>query len=125
MLDLVAVFAGGVIGTALRLGIDAAIPHSSDEFPVSTLVINILGTAALGFLVARVWPLGIPSWLKLGLGAGVLGTFTTFSAVSLAVVSLTTAGNGMLAVGYLTASLALGFGAAATGLGLGRRKSPA
>ena len=45
-MNLLAVFAGGLIGTALRLGIDAALPHAGDQFPWSTLIINVAAIPA-------------------------------------------------------------------------------
>lgn len=116
--ELAAVLLGGAVGTALRLGIDLGIPHSDDGFPVSTLLINTVGAFALGMLVARVWPTA-SSWLRAGLGAGLLGSFTTFSAVAVSLVSLASGGSWMLAAGYLAATLVLGLGAAWLGLRLG------
>ena len=117
--ELLAVAVGGVIGTSLRLAIDAALPHGDDAFPVSTLVINVIGSLALGALVARLWPIA-PSWLRAGLGSGLLGSFTTFSALAVSLVSLSRAGEWMPAALYLAASLVLGLAAAWLGLRLGR-----
>lgn len=117
--ELAAVAVGGAVGTALRLGIDLGIPHADDSFPVSTLLINTVGAFALGMLVARVWPTA-SSWLRAGLGAGLLGSFTTFSAVAVSLVSLASSGSWMLAAGYLAATLVLGLGAAWLGLRLGK-----
>ena len=117
--DLAAVLVGGVVGTGLRLTIDAAIPHTDTAFPLSTLIINTVGAFLLGALVARLWATA-PSWLKAGLGAGLLGSFTTFSAFAVSLVSLTAAGEGMTALGYLGLTGVLGLGAAWLGLLLGR-----
>jgi CrcB protein len=117
-MTFVAVLVGGLVGTGLRLGIDALIPHGDDAFPWSTLVINVVGSFALGVLVARVWPLA-PAWLRLGLGTGLLGSFTTFSAMALSLLTLTQHGHVGIAVGYLAASLVLGLAAAALGLRFG------
>jgi len=121
--DLVAVILGGLVGTALRLAIDTALPHPDDAFPLSTLVINAVGAFALGVLVARVWPVA-PSWLRSGLGAGLLGSFTTFSAVAVSLVSLSHAGEWMTALGYLALTVVLGLGAAGLGIVLGARTPP-
>ena len=121
--DLAAVIAGGAVGTALRLGLDALIPHGDDTFPVSTLVINVVGAFALGLLVARLWS-SAPSWLLAGLGAGLLGSFTTFSALAVSLVTLASSDQWMTALGYLAATLLLGFGAAAGGLALGHGRAP-
>lgn len=115
-LTLLAVFLGGVLGTALRLGADTLIP--SGTFPLSTLTVNVVGSFVLAVLVARVWR-AAPDWLRAGLGAGLLGAFTTFSAVAVAAVQLAAAGEPGTAAMYLLASLVLSVAAAAVGLRLG------
>lgn len=111
---LLAVFLGGVIGTGLRLGLDSLLPHTPAQFPVSTLAINVVGSFALGTLVASRW--GRMSQLtRAAVGPGLLGSFTTFSAV---VGSTLTMPSALL---YLALTLVLGFGAALGGLILGRR----
>jgi CrcB protein len=121
VLAVVAVLIGGILGTAARLGIDDLIPHTPTTFPLSTLIINILGSLALGILIARVWP-SAPAWLRAGIGPGVLGGFTTFSAVMVSMVTLAANGQVVLALVYLVVTLVLGFGAAALGLRMGRRR---
>ena len=72
----------------------------------STVAVNILGSLALGYLVARLWRLpSTPAWLKVGLGAGLLGSFTTFSAVAVNVVDALALGNIGVALGALGISL--------------------
>lgn len=117
--ELGAVVVGGVVGTGLRLAIDAAIPHGDTDFPLSTLVINCVGAFLLGALVARLWATA-PPWLRAGLGAGLLGSFTTFSAFAVSLVSLSAAGEWMTALGYLGLTVVLGLGSAWLGLALGK-----
>jgi CrcB protein len=117
--NLLAVFLGGAIGTALRLGLDATIVHADDQFPWSTLLVNVVGSFALALLVARLWPVA-PGWLRVGLGPGLLGGFTTFSAVMVSMVTLAASSQILLALVYLAATLVLGFGAAALGFWIGR-----
>jgi CrcB protein len=118
-MTLVAVVLGGILGTGLRLAIDQLVAPES-AFPWATLLINVLGSLVLGFLVARVWP-SAPGWLRAGLGTGLLGSFTTFSAVIVSLLTLTAAGMTGLAVVYLVVSLLLGFAAALLGIRLGVR----
>ncbi|CAN5299044.1 N/A [soil metagenome] len=120
--DLGAVVVGGILGTGLRLAIDTAVPHDDASFPLSTLLINTVGALVLGTLVAWLWPTA-PSWLKAGLGVGLLGSFTTFSAFAVSLVSLTAAGEWVPALGYLALTVVLGLGAAWLGLVLGGRAS--
>ncbi len=123
-MTLLAVLLGGLLGSGLRLAIDAALPHSDAAFPWSTLLINLVGSFVLAVLVAWVWP-NAPAWLRAGLGTGVLGSFTTFSALIVSLLTLTRAGMPLLALVYLLVSLALGLGAALLGLRIGSRSAPA
>jgi fluoride exporter len=121
--ELLAVIAGAVVGTGLRLGIDAALPHSDTGFPLSTLIINVLGAFALGLIIARLWR-RVPAWARAGLGAGLLGSFTTFSALAVSLVSLSAANEWMLALVYFAATMILGLLAAFAGLRLGGGSAP-
>lgn len=111
MRSLLAVIAGGVVGTGLRLLLDAL---AGVEW--ATLAVNVVGAFALGLLVAWAWP-RVPDWARAGLGAGLLGSFTTFSAVAVGLVTI----EGGWAVVFLVANVVLGVAAAFLGLWLGRR----
>lgn len=120
MRSWIAVALGGIIGTGLRLAADLAFPHTAHEFPWDTLLINLVGSLALGALAGGVWTRpGLPPWLRAGLGSGVIGSFTTFSALTAATVTLTGSGNAALAALSLAVSTVLGLGAAALGLRIG------
>jgi CrcB protein len=125
--ELIAVFLGGVAGSALRLALDAVIPHSDEQFPVSTLVINVVGSFALGWLTGGLFRRDVSAVIRAAVGPGLLGSFTTFSAVILALVLLTvsTPSQVLLAVAYLGATLVLGLGAAFLGLRLGEGRGEA
>jgi CrcB protein len=114
---------GGVLGVALRELL--LLPFSggraaSDSLvlPVATLVVNVLGSFALGIVVGRLAdrrPL-----TRAFVGTGVLGGFTTYSAFALQAATLLAAAP---VVGLLLAvvSVLLGLAAAALGLHLTRR----
>ena len=120
---MLAVLLGGLAGTALRLGADALLPHGPAEFPFSTLIANVAGSFALAVLVARVWPTA-PNWLRAGLGPGLLGSFTTFSALVASLLAMAQAGDAWLALVYLLAGLGGGLAAAWLGLQTGRGTAP-
>jgi CrcB protein len=119
---LLAVFLGGTLGTLLRLQVDAIIVHRDDQFPLSTLLINVVGSLVLSILVSRLWPVSA-GWVRAGLGPGLVGGFTTFSAVMVSMVTLAASSQILLALGYLVATLVLGFGAAALGFRIGWRRN--
>jgi CrcB protein len=127
-----AVAGGAIIGGSARYGLDHAIPHPIDGFPWSTFLINIIGSFALGWLAAAVWE-QVPEWVRAGLGAGVLGAFTTFSAVAVSAVAIAeggplTGGPGSVEPGdfalaalVVLANVVAGILAAILGTVLGRR----
>ena len=87
---IAAIAAGGAIGASLRFGTyTLSLKLFGDAFPWGTLFINILGCFLMGIVVsltATIWT--PPEALRSFLIAGVLSSFTTFSAFSLDVISL-------------------------------------
>jgi fluoride exporter len=82
--------------------------------------VNLAGTFALGWLVGGLWTRpSMPTWLKAGIGPGVLGSFTTLSAVMASLLLLAREGESWLAGLYLLVSVAGGLGLAAAGLRIG------
>ncbi|WP_282847114.1 fluoride efflux transporter FluC [Microbacterium oxydans] len=112
------VAAGGTAGTAARLGLGLMLPDAGG-FPVAVLVANVVGALLIGLLAAR---LPATAELRLALGTGVLGGFTTYSAFMTGTLSLW-ADAPVVAVAYAVGSLVLGLAAAALGLRLGRPRA--
>lgn len=106
-----AVAAGGAVGAVARALVGAAIPHEPGAWPWATLLVNAAGAFLLGLLLTGLgraqtpWPYARPL-----LGTGVLGGFTTFSALSLDAVLLAEAGRAPLAGAYVLASLVVTVG---------------
>jgi fluoride exporter len=120
VLAYLAVALGGLVGTGLRLACDLAFPHADGELPVETLIVNLVGAFALGWLAGGLWTRPTtPMWLKAGLGSGLIGSFTTLSAVMASLIALTGVGEPWLAVLYLLLSIVGGLGLAAAGLRIG------
>jgi len=116
-----AVAAGGLLGTELRYGLGLAFPDLPGSLPWATLWINVGGSFVLA-LLTTVW-MARPHtafWLRAGLGPGLLGSFTTFSAVVFAVDQLARAGWHFIGAAYLVLSLLLGLAAAGAGWRSGR-----
>ena len=120
MLAYLAVAVGGLIGTGLRLACDLAFPHGDGDFPVETLLVNLVGAFVLGWLVGGLWTRPTtPVWFKAGLGSGVIGSFTTLSAVMASLIALAGVGEAWLAALYLVVSVVGGLALAAAGLRIG------
>jgi CrcB protein len=115
---VLAVFVAGVLGTAARLLLDVAVPAHPAGMPVSTLVINTVGSLVLGVVVATM-PAHSPEWLRAGVTTGLLGSFTTFSALTVATVELAGTGQLLSAAALVAISVLTGVAAAAAGIALG------
>ncbi|MGM0873399.1 MAG: fluoride efflux transporter FluC [Bacillota bacterium] len=72
------VAAGGAVGSLLRYIVSFV--HSYE--PYSTLFVNLLGSFLLGFITAFFLQRKEQEWLKLILGTGFCGGFTTMSTFS-------------------------------------------
>lgn len=102
---------GGAIGSALRYLTNVACQHIQClAMPWGTLVVNVVGCFVLGLLVG----LGerytaVPKEVYLMLTVGLCGSFTTFSTFAADFMRLSSAGQLIAAIAYLTASIVLGF----------------
>jgi CrcB protein len=105
---------GGAIGSVLRYQTGRWMtqwlgPQAVTVFPWATLAVNAVGSLLMGLLAGWLARHGAGSdQLRLALGVGVLGGFTTFSAFSLELVMLIERGQYLLAALYLVLSVALG-----------------
>jgi CrcB protein len=112
-LTCLSVAAGGAIGAVLRYGVNIATAALwGMNFPIATMIVNILGSFILGACVGLFAHYGQPSAaMRTFLVTGMLGAFTTFSTFSLDNVTLfERAQYGALAF-YLIGSIVLGIGA--------------
>jgi fluoride exporter len=102
-----AVFAGAGLGGLLRHGVNVAAARLlGTGFPAGTLAVNLIGSFAMGCLVAWFARVADPGqgW-RLFLTTGLLGGFTTFSAFSLDTATLLERGSPGTAVVYAGVSV--------------------
>ena len=119
---LAAVALGGALGAVGRYLVMSAVAlWFGLSFPWGTLIVNVVGSFAMGALVeisALVWS---PSpELRALLAIGVLGAFTTFSTFSLDVAALIGRGAHAAAGAYIALSVVLSIAAFFAGLHLFR-----
>ena len=112
----------GAVGALLRTGIGELIPHQSG-FPVATFMVNIIGTFLLCFLVTGVvQKISAAKPIQDAITTGFLGSFTTFSALSMETVLLVENGELVIAVLYVGLSIAGGIAAGLFGFHVGQKK---
>lgn len=117
----VAVFAGGIIGTAGRASI-ADLFADTGHWPWPTLLVNLTGAFLLGVVAQRMVKRGAGHRLAVAfLAIGVLGAYTTFGAFVLEDRELAAAGMWWLAVAYPLVSVVGGLAAALAGVRLAKR----
>ena len=114
---------GGAAGSVLRYHAGRLVTHwagPDNAFPWGTLGVNILGSlmmgALIGWLARGTTADQSAESIRLLIGVGLLGGFTTFSAFSAELVTMLHRRQAMLAIGYAAASLAAGMAAIILGL---------
>ena len=107
-----AIALGGIAGAAARWWVHSIWPDGSEWW--ATVIVNVAGSAILGWLVAADLQSGRA--LATILGAGFCGSFTTFSTFSVILAEYLQAGRP--GAGFLYAALTVG-PAIATALGAG------
>lgn len=119
---VLAIAFGGAIGALGRHFVNVGVATWIGlGIPWGTLIVNIVGSFAMGVLVhimAMTWT--VTPEVRALLTVGGLGAFTTFSTFSLDVVVLYERGQVMFAAGYVLASVVGAIGALFIGLRLAR-----
>lgn len=97
----------GMIGAMLRYGLgQLTFTWSHGPFPLATFIANLLGCFILGWLTTYVNQRArIHTYIKKGIGTGLIGSFTTFSTFSVDAVQLIQSGLLTLGLFYIAASL--------------------
>ncbi|MFD7505528.1 fluoride efflux transporter FluC [Streptomyces sp. NPDC059850] len=97
---------GGAIGASARYGAALLWPTPTGAFPWTTLLVNAVGCALIGVLLAligEVW--AAHRLVRPFLGTGVLGGFTTFSTYAVDFRQLVVDGHAATGAAYLVVTL--------------------
>ena len=107
----------GATGAAARFALSEwATKRWPSTFPLATLLINVTGAFALGLLTTAGGAGSALAQVRLLLGTGFLGGYTTFSTLSYDTHSLYRSGQTRAAWLNALGSLAIGLAAAALGM---------
>lgn len=116
--ELLAVLAGGTVGTLARAGLAELVEHDPGHWPWATLAANLVAATLLGHLVVRL-PAG--DLRRPLLGAGLCGGLSTFSTVQLELLDMLDVDALALALAYAVTTIATGLMAAAIAARFTRR----
>ena len=113
---------GGAAGTALRHGANlATVATLGASWPYGTFFVNVLGSFALGVVMEALGGRTLAGVdLRLVLGTGLLGGFTTYSSFNLETIRLWEQGAQGRASAYVIATVVLCLGAGFLGLAAAR-----
>lgn len=107
--NVFAVALGGALGSAARYLIAILTEKViSLHFPLSTFLVNIIGSLVIGFCWSYFDRIHISHEFRLFLFTGILGGFTTFSTLTRETVQFFKAGEPYHALSYLLLSNAFG-----------------
>ena len=115
-----AIAVAGGFGAALRMLLDGLVrSRLTGAVPWGTILINISGSLALGFLTGLTAHHLLPEVWHLIIGTGFLGGYTTFSTASVETVRLVQERRWAVSLFNALGTLVLATGAAGLGLWLG------
>lgn len=114
----------GALGALARYGVGTGIETIwVGMFPLGTLLINLSGSFALGWLTHFLFRSGrLSPSIVTAVGTGFIGSFTTFSTFSVETIDLLESGALGMALLYVTLSLVLGLFSSWLGFWFGRRR---
>ena len=116
-MTLLAVALAGALGAPARFLVERAISaRRGRRFPWGTLVVNVTGSFALGFVTGLALYHGLATTPKTVIGTGFIGAYTTFSTYAYETVDVAKRASSRLAGSYAIVSIAAGVAAATLGL---------
>jgi CrcB protein len=109
MLNVLAIFIGGGLGSVSRYFVAMLLKMYDLNFPIGTLSVNILGSFILGFVTAYFWSRApftdMHDTVRLAITIGFCGGLTTFSTFSWETFDLIKQGDYLLAILYTFVSV--------------------
>ncbi|MDA8228238.1 MAG: fluoride efflux transporter CrcB [Desulfitobacterium hafniense] len=122
MQNIISIAIGGALGALSRYELGVFISTRwNKEFPIHTFLINVSGAFLLGFLnTFFLEKYTVSPYIRMGIGVGFLGAYTTFSTFGYETIMLIKDGSILTAALYTGLSVLIGFIGVVLGIGLAR-----
>ena len=112
---------GGALGAVSRYAVDRSVGALMGPTVLGTFAANISGSFLLGVVLAAAsGRLGLSEEARIFATVGFLGSYTTFSTLTVASVQLAGDGDWMRAITNIVGSVLIGVAAALAGIAVGR-----
>ncbi|WP_342431469.1 CrcB family protein [Neobacillus sp. FSL H8-0543] len=99
----------GALGAILRYIIGLVL-FTNSAFPYATLLVNLIGSFVLAWFATNVFiKMSLSPLIKTTIGTGFVGSFTTFSTLSVETITMFEKGELLLAITYVSVSVLGGF----------------
>lgn len=119
---LAAIYAGGVVGALIRVGLAEAASTGPGQWPWATFAVNMVGALLLGYFFGLFRDHPEESLRHPFLATGICGTLTTFSTMQLEFYEMVDGGYLGLAAAYAAITIAAGYLFLRLGIGIERRQ---
>jgi len=118
----IAIALAGALGALARYAVDGLVlRRGAGSFPWGTFVVNVTGSFLLGLaFVLLTERMAVSPWLRSALTIGFIGSYTTFSTLSLETYRLAEEGAWGLAAANVVGSMAAGLAALYVGVVIAR-----
>jgi CrcB protein len=119
---LAAIYAGGVVGALIRVGLAQAAAIDPGQWPWATFAVNMVGALLLGYFFTLFRDHPEEGLHHPFLGIGICGTLTTFSTMQLELYEMVDGGYLGLAAAYAAVTIAAGYAFLRLGIALEARR---
>lgn len=116
-MNVLLVMVGGIAGALARVVLDSLLMQRlRPRWPLGTFSINVTGSLLLGLVTGLSLTHGLPAAVRLLVGVGFCGAYTTFSTAAFEVVTLARDRRHTVATAYAIGGCLASLTAAALGL---------
>lgn len=119
---LAAIYAGGVVGALIRVGLAEVAATDPGQWPWATFAVNMAGALLLGYFFMLLRDHPEESLRHPFLGIGICGTLTTFSTMQLELYGMVDGDYLGLAAAYAAVTIAAGYVFLRLGIALEARR---